>query len=91
MRLFGDLEVTRTDFERAVEPEMLEMVAAVQATLSRAQLDASEVQTVLLTGGSSLVPVVQDRLRSMFPRIASDELAFDAEACPAILRASGDR
>jgi hypothetical protein len=77
IRLFGDLEVTRADFERATGSELDCAVEAVTQTLSRAAASPSDVGAVLLTGGSSLIPAVQDRLRALFPHLA-DELAFDA-------------
>jgi hypothetical protein len=77
MRLFGDVEVRRAELERAVGAELDGMAAAVAETLTRAGARTTDVGTVFLTGGSSLIPAVQDRLRSLFPHL-SDELAFDA-------------
>jgi len=77
MRLFGDEQVQRSDFERATKDELDLVIRAVSDTLNRGGLTASDIGTVLLTGGSSLIPSVQDRLRATFPHL-SDDLAFDA-------------
>ena len=77
MRLFGDFEVRRVELERAIGGELDRMASAVTETMARAGVPTTDVGTILLTGGSSLIPAVQDRLRSLFPHL-SDELAFDA-------------
>lgn len=77
MRLFGDLEVSRTDLDRAVVRELDEAVRAVEVTLARGGIGAASIGTVLLTGGSSLIPAVQERLRAAFPHL-DDDLSFDA-------------
>ena len=59
MRLFGDEEVTRSDFESAIASELDDMTEAVRDTFRRADALPSDVGTVLLTGGSSLIPAVQ--------------------------------
>ena len=77
MRLFGDAEVNRKDLQDAIGGELDLAVAAVKDTLARAGAVVGDVGTVLLTGGSSLIPVVQDRLRALFPHL-TDDLAFEA-------------
>lgn len=77
MRLFADEEVSRSDFEQATRGELGLVVSAVDDTFRRAGMAAGDVGTVLLTGGSSLIPAVQDRFRAAFPHL-SDDLAFDA-------------
>jgi molecular chaperone DnaK (HSP70) len=65
-------EVSRELFEMAVLP----VVALIQRDVSRLLRDAGltvgDVDRVLLTGGSSLVPCVQKKVREMFPRLASE-------------------
>jgi hypothetical protein len=77
MRLFGDEEVGRSDLETAIAEELDLMVSAVGDTLVRGGLEEKAVGTVLLTGGSSLIPAVQERLRERFPHL-TDGLGFDA-------------
>ena len=68
--------VTRAELERAIAPEVEAVVQAVRDTLVRAELSSHEISTVVLTGGSSLIPLVQDRLRGEFPVL--DDLSFRA-------------
>lgn len=77
MRLFGDAEVKRSDLETAIATELDNMASAVEETFQRAGAQPSQVGTVLLTGGSSLIPAVQQRLRDAFPHLV-DDLAFQA-------------
>jgi hypothetical protein len=77
MRLFGDAEVTRAELEEAIGGELDRAVGAVHDTLDRGGVRAVDVGSVLLTGGSSLIPALQDRMREVFNHLA-DDLAFDA-------------
>lgn len=77
IRLFDDLDVTRGELDRAISPELDRAMTAVRHTLDRAGMNAKAVGTLLLTGGSSLVPAVQERLREAFPHL-DDDLSFDA-------------
>ncbi len=77
IRLFDDLEVSRTDLDRAIGFELDKAVVAVEDALARGGIRAGDVGTVMLTGGSSLIPAVQERLRAAFPHL-DDDLSFDA-------------
>lgn len=77
IRLFGDLEVSRNDLERAIASELDKALLAVASVVARGGIDAATVGTVVLTGGSSLIPTIQDRLRAAFPHL-DDDLSFDA-------------
>ena len=68
--------VTRTEFDAAIGDEVSAAVLAVRDALGRAGVHAANVGTVLLTGGSSLIPLVQDRLREEFEHL--DDLSFIA-------------
>lgn len=68
--------VTRDDLEAAIGSELEDASASVADVLRKANLDPVDVGAVLLTGGSSLIPAVQRRLREMFPHL--DELTFTA-------------
>jgi hypothetical chaperone protein len=58
--------VERADFERAVEPDVSRIVAALDATLERAAISSGEVEAVFLTGGTSRVPRVHAALAERF-------------------------
>ena len=75
--MFGDAEVTRSELEQAIGGELDRAIDAVHDTLHRGGVHADDVGSVLLTGGSSLIPALQDRLRSVFAHLA-DDLSFDA-------------
>ena len=73
--LFNE-DVTRDDLEAAIGDELDGAVNSVSDVLRKAGMNSADVSGVLLTGGSSLIPAVQDRLRQMFPHL--DELTFTA-------------
>lgn len=69
-------EVTRTDFERWIAPDVARMEEAVDLALSRARIGPAEIDRVFLTGGSSLVP----RVRRLFlERFGPDRIASGNE------------
>ena len=57
---------TRTAFGRWVTPELDDIDAVVSDVLSRAGVNAADVDTVFATGGSALVPAVRGRLAARF-------------------------
>jgi hypothetical chaperone protein len=59
-----DVEVSRPDFERWIEPELTKIEACVDESLATAGLPAARVDRVFLTGGSAFVPAV----RAIFER-----------------------
>ncbi|MBY0398930.1 Hsp70 family protein, partial [Myxococcota bacterium] len=58
-----DFFLTRTQFERLIAPLVDESIEAAQRCLQSAGLDWPKVDQVLLAGGSTLVPYVQQRVR----------------------------
>src|SRR5262249_6717185 len=57
LRLPGfEVEVTRSELNQSIEPELGEALLAVRKCLERGGLAPQEVGQVILTGGSSLVP-----------------------------------
>ena len=75
MTLFNH-DVTRADFEAAIRLQLDEAIDAVADTLRRAALRPRDVGQVVLTGGSSLLPALQERLRDFFSHL--DDLTFVA-------------
>jgi len=57
---------TRAAFEKWVSPELASIDAVITDVLARAGVGATEVDTVFATGGSALVPAVQERLIARF-------------------------
>jgi hypothetical protein len=62
-------EVTRGDFEAAIAPALADVEAAVAACLQRGGVRPRDVGHVLLTGGSSLIPSLQERVRAVFSHL----------------------
>ncbi len=77
LRLPGfERKVNRSEFEGAIEPAIVEVLNAVDDCLHRGGIAAREVGQVVLTGGSSLIPTMQDRLRGVFSHL--DDTSFVA-------------
>jgi len=58
--------VTRGQFVAAIADHLVAIEHGLAAMLQSARLSAEAIDLVLMTGGSSLVPVVQQRMRSLF-------------------------
>jgi hypothetical chaperone protein len=72
-----EADVSRSDFERWIAPDLARIGATVDAALTRAGIEAEAIDHVFLTGGSSLIPAVRRLFEQRFAasRIASgDEL-----------------
>ena len=59
--------LSRAVFEAAVRPELDEVESAVIAALQLAGVAPAEVDSVVLTGGSSQIPVFRRRVEGLFP------------------------
>jgi hypothetical chaperone protein len=73
MQIVGDgdwgmnLPTTRRAFQRAIVQEVAAVQKGLEAILAKAQLAPQQVDTVVTTGGSSLIPIFQTILRNRFP------------------------
>jgi molecular chaperone DnaK (HSP70) len=67
--VFGGARVGRDDFESAIAPLLDDIDTLVRATVASAGLDVGDVDRVVMTGGSSLIPAVQAHLGSLFPHL----------------------
>ena len=64
--------LSRADFERWIAPDIVRIEAAVDRALERSGVEASDIDRVFLTGGSSLIP----RIRRIFEdRFGSERIA----------------
>lgn len=69
-------QVSRTQFERWIAPDLASIAATVDSALHSAGLEPAQIDHVFLTGGSSLIPAV----RRMFEqRFGSDKIADGGE------------
>ena len=68
--------LTRADFERWIAPDIVRIEGAVDCALERSGVDATGIDRVFLTGGSSLIP----RIRRIFEaRFGSERIAAGNE------------
>jgi molecular chaperone DnaK len=58
-----DYLITREQFEALIDALVMDTIAVSERCLREAGLDWSMVDRILLTGGSSLLPLVQERVR----------------------------
>ncbi|WP_126172925.1 Hsp70 family protein [Altericroceibacterium xinjiangense] len=70
-----EAEVSRSDFERWIEPDLQRIADTVDAALASAGLLPDQIDHVFLTGGSSLIPAVRQLFEQRFGegRIAGGE------------------
>lgn len=61
-----DERITRTQFESMIKPEVKQVREGIEAALAEAQVSAAQIDVVLRTGGSSLVPVFVNLLSEIF-------------------------
>jgi hypothetical chaperone protein len=69
-------EIARTDFERWIAPELTQIEKALQTALDEAGVEATSIDQVFLTGGSSFVPAVR---RLFSERFGEDRIASGGE------------
>jgi len=71
--LLIDAEVSRSQFESWIAPDLRRIGETLDAALASAGLGASQIDQVFLTGGSSLIPAVRRLFERRFgpDRIAS--------------------
>ncbi|MFT7367750.1 MAG: putative chaperone protein, partial [Oceanospirillaceae bacterium] len=64
-----DIEVIleRWEFEIMISDQLFQLEQAISLILAKAELEASDIDLVLRTGGSSLIPAVKDILDNQFP------------------------
>ena len=69
-------EITRTEFEGWIAPELAKLQASVEAVLAQAHMAPAQIDRVFLTGGTSFVPAV----RQIFVnRFGADKLSAGGE------------
>ncbi|MFD1944967.1 Hsp70 family protein [Paradevosia shaoguanensis] len=63
-----ETEITRADFDAVLENSVARIKATIDATLQLAGIEAPAIETLILTGGSTLVPAIVAALAAMFPK-----------------------
>lgn len=61
-----DIEITRAEFEQIIEIRVEEVKKVVLRTLEKAQVTPEQIDVLVRTGGSSLIPVFEEMLVEIF-------------------------
>ena len=75
-----EIRLTRNEFEAIIADQLRAVGEALDATLARAGLSPDQIDIVLRTGGSSLIPAVRELLESRFPTQVVDHDPFTSVA-----------
>ena len=76
------LEITRDMFEEAIRPLIERTAMLLEVALKEAQIEAGDIDKILLVGGSSRVPLVKKQLKKMFD--VTPEIAVNVDECVAL-------
>jgi Fe-S protein assembly chaperone HscA len=72
-----DREITRAQFEQLIEPVIARTVAPVKQALADAKLKSSDINEIVLVGGSTRIPRVRALVKELFGREPHTELNPD--------------
>ena len=64
------MSIKRTRFDEAIQGQVQRISDSAKQCLQLAQIKASDIDLVILTGGSTEVPVVQAEFKKLFPTAA---------------------
>ena len=64
------MPITRDEFEDEISNLVLQAELAVETALSRTDLDASSITDVILVGGSTRIPMIQNSIKDIFGKEA---------------------
>ena len=59
--------LSRQGFDAAIFDSVMQIPATIQRTLHDAQIDAGSIETLIMTGGSTQIPVLKAQLDALFP------------------------
>ncbi|MFK7864730.1 MAG: Hsp70 family protein [Pseudohongiellaceae bacterium] len=62
-----ELTVTRAQFESIITDAVDDFQEAIDKVLENAELETQDIDLVIRTGGSSLIPIIKQNLNSVFP------------------------
>ena len=60
------MSLSRAQFEQMIEPIIERTLAPCRAALKDAGLQTSQVDEVILVGGSTRIPMVQEKVKGLF-------------------------
>ena len=64
------IPIPRMRFEKSIEEDVHQIAACASQCLQQAQVKASDIDLVILTGGTTEVPLVQSAFKALFPLAA---------------------
>jgi molecular chaperone HscA len=74
----GDtLRITKAEFEALIQPLIDKTIASCSAALKDAQLTAANIDTIVMVGGSTRVPLVKQAVSAFFGKPVHDEVNPD--------------
>jgi len=76
------VEITREQFEQAIAELIGRTEILMEVALEESNLKTNDIDTVLLVGGSTRIPLVQQKLENMFDK--SPECAVNVDECVAL-------
>lgn len=76
-----EFEISRMDYQEMIQPYIDETMDAVHLVLKDAGMTASDIDEILLVGGSTRTPVIQERLEEVFDMQPRSEV--DPDLCVA--------
>ena len=79
----AEREITRAEFERHISRHLNAARESMLECLARGGSSPAEVDRIVLTGGSSLIPRFQDVVRSAFPHLDDDHFSAEHAGDPA--------
>ncbi len=87
-----EVRLTRSEFEAMVRPPLMDTIDALRRALRSAEVAPEDVDTVLLVGGSSRIPVVAQLVGAELRRpVSVDTHPKNAVALGAALAAAGEQ
>lgn len=72
-----EIEVARADFEKLIRPLLTETLEAIDRALADTNLETDEIDRIILVGGSTRIPLVQEMLLEHLGQTPTDGIQPD--------------
>ncbi|MUG97595.1 Hsp70 family protein [Scytonema sp. UIC 10036] len=72
-----EIEVARTDFEKLIRPLLEETLEAIDRALTDANLEPKDIDRIILVGGSTRIPIVQQMIQEHLGQTPTDGIQPD--------------
>lgn len=86
-------KVTRAEFERLIEPLVDKTIEICKSALAKAKVKPEDLDDILIVGGSSRIPLVQEKIEKLFGKKPNKSLDADTSiatgACKHALELTG--